>query len=193
MNILNARGVALAAALALVAAACGGSDEDASESNTSPAQGAEEVTTTSGESSDDVDPAAENGAQPEAPSGGAGSGTIDVGGEVIEIDRVMCHLESQPAAAGGGNILFVVQGHGTDAAGEDVMIDISRYDEGSSFAGDHVDVVIGDIFSEDVRNVVAVVDEGTVTLDGSRAYASDVMATDYESFEDLSVSFDLSC
>ena len=44
-----------------------------------------------------------------------------IGDETITLDSARCFLEEQDAAAGGGKILFVAQGFGTNAAGEQLV------------------------------------------------------------------------
>ena len=140
-----------AAALAL-AAGCGGSDGTADEAADDTPAASSVPAADQGppptEATDEID-ATEGATDPPAAPSGRGTGTVVLDGEVIELTEIRCHLETQPAAAGGGNIEFVVQGSGTNVAGEPVMIDISRYDEDSSFAGDDVQIYVGDIMTDE--------------------------------------------
>ena len=159
------RTIATAAAVALLVAGCGDDgDEDAA-----PTQETD---------SDETDSGATGAGDPGG--SGGGSGTVVLDGEAVELSTVRCFLESQPAVAGGGNILFVVQGEGANADGETVMVDISRYDDESMFAADVVDLYIGDVTTGDAIEVSASVPTGTVTLEGSNVRADDLAAEDFE-------------
>lgn len=178
MKTRIARAIATAAAAALLVAGCGddGGDSGVAEDAGSPAGGG-----------------GEGGGESTGGELTGGSGTLVVDGEAVELTTVRCFLESQPAAAGGGNILFVVQGEGVDADGEAVLIDVSRFDEGSQFAGDDVEVYVGDVVSGEATELSAGGPAGTVTLDGSNASAEDLPAEDLAALTQHTVSFDIDC
>lgn len=125
------------------------------------------------------------------PSGSA-SGTLTLDGEEIELSGGLCYLEEQPAAAGGGSIEATAQASGTDADGDEVMIDFTRFSADNQFAGDDVSLTIGDPFSPDARSLSGTSDAGTVSIDGST-----VSASDFEVSEDLAdtvfISFTIEC
>jgi hypothetical protein len=128
-----------AVALILIAPGCGGDDDAADDSSG-------------------------GGDQSAAPSGGNG-GELVLGDEAVTLDRARCFLEEQDSAGGGGKILFVRQGFGTNAAGEEVLVDVSRYDEDSRFTGDDILVDIGEPGSS--VSFQANADLGTISVDGS--------------------------
>lgn len=181
---------ALACACALVLVACGGDDGTDARGVTDPIEAAP------GAEGDDPAGSDDQGAGPDvgAPGGSSsgGSGTIVLGDETIEFDEVLCMLEPQEAAAGGGQILFVGQGMGVDADGQDVLLDVSRYDEDSQFAGDVVSVEIGDIMAGDNTSLESRTAAGTVEIEGSTIRA-EVTLTDFTESSELAASFELSC
>lgn len=186
--------IAAVSVAALVAVGCGSEDEPGGSAQPTPT-GADEAADTAKAGDDDSDQvdAADEGDASGGPTGG-GSGTIDLDGEIIELSSVRCHLESQPAAAGGGNILFVVQGEGQDSAGEPVLIDISRFDEDSMFAGDDVQIYIGEItMAGDAVELAAKVPAGTVTLDGGTARVDGLLVEDLASGTSATASIEISC
>ena len=115
----------------------------------------------------------------------------DNAGSAFESAR--CFLEEQDAAAGGGKILFVAQGFGVNAAGDEVSIDVSRYDEDSQFSGDSINVVIGDPFSPDAASWDAIVDLGTVTVEGSTVSADGLTFSNVDDQTELAGSFRIDC
>ncbi|MCZ7527741.1 MAG: hypothetical protein M5U14_15990 [Acidimicrobiia bacterium] len=179
-----------AGALALVlVGACGGDDDEGA----STPQDAVEATD-GGEADDDAteNDSADDGSDAAQPPG-SGGGTLDLGGEAISLTGSRCYLEEQDAAAGGGKILFVVQGTGTDAAGDEVLIDVSRYDDESQFAGDAIDITVGDPMSGEAAGYSTIAPTGTVTLDGSTASADAVTLVDDADGSEVAVSFEISC
>lgn len=170
------RSVAALALLAVALTACGG-DDDASDGAPSDAQN---------------DEAGEEDATAQAGSG-SGGGTLTIGDETITLDRARCFLEEQDAAAGGGKILFVAQGFGTNAAGEDVTLDVSRYDEDSDFAGDDILVDIGDVLAGESVGLSAGGVIGTVTVDGSTLSADGLTFTNFDDATDQPGSFEINC
>lgn len=181
--------------VALFAVGCGSDDETEGSAPTSPVESADSDDATEAEPSGDGQADdAEASDEPDVPTGG-GSGTLDLDGETIELSSVRCHLESQPAAAGGGNILFVVQGQGQNAEGEPLLIDISRYDEGSMFAGDRVTIELGEITAsnDDLASLAASGPAGTVTLEGSTASADGLQVEDLGLGMSATASFQITC
>lgn len=140
---------------------------------------------------DDTSGGGDTGGGESTPSGSA-SGTLTLDGEEIELSGGLCYLEEQPAAAGGGSIEATAQASGTDADGDEVMIDFTRFSADNQFAGDDVSLTIGDPFSPDARSLSGTSDAGTVSIDGST-----VSASDFEVSEDLAdtvfISFTIEC
>lgn len=175
--------IGVVAIAALVMAACGGDDDSSSASD-----GADATADAGGQdgesSGDDEQPAA---------GGGSGGGTLVLGGETIAFDSARCFLEEQDAAAGGGKILFVAQAFGANAAGDEVAIDVSRYDEDSQFAGDDIIVDIGDPFGADAVSLTAKDVIGTVTVAGSDLSAEDLTFRDFDTGTEQPGSFEINC
>lgn len=184
------RTVALAAVAGLVMAGCG-DDGEPTASNAPTVAGDETPGSEAGGSGGDEGDG-ETG-QDQGAGASPGSGSIVLDGETISLDDVRCFLEPQPAAAGGGNILFVVQGEGENPQGEAVMIDISRYDDDSTFAGDLVDIYVGDYMAGDALELSAMTPAGSVELVGSTATAEGLTVEDVESGSSTSVSFSIDC
>lgn len=179
-----ARIAATAATAMLIAASCGNDEPSASSPPPAPPASSDEAATSATN-------AAANTSAPATPGDGTSSVVLD--GETMVLDRVLCHLESQPAAAGGGNILFVVQGYGSDSAGEPVMIDITRFDADSMFAGDDVQLYIGDITGDEVRDLGTTAPAGTVTLDGSTASVDALTVQDLAAGTEHTLAFEIRC
>ena len=161
----------------LVVAACGGDDESAPSNDSS---GGTAATT------------AAPSANP-APSSGAGGGELVIGDETITFDRARCFLQEQDAAGGGGKILFTAQAFGTNAAGDPITLDVSRYDEDSQFTGDDIILDIGDPFSDDAVSLASSADLGTVSVDGSTLSAGDLTFVNFDDFSEQNGSFEINC
>lgn len=186
------KAVALVAVTTLLLVGCGDGDDATGSNDTTAA--ADETPGSGAGGSGDSDTGDTGDAESGEGSGTSdGSGSLVLDGETIQLTTVRCYLEPQEAAAGGGNILFVVQGEGENAQGEAVMIDISRYDDGSTFAGDVVDINIGDVLSDDVVSLSAMAPTGSVNLDGSTASAEGLTADDMETGESRTVEFSIDC
>lgn len=182
------------AALALLATGCGSdddtaTDDPATEASVSDAQAND--TAADGTSESGTGDSAADDADSATRTVGTGSAQLD--GETIEVDEVLCYLEPQPAASGGGNILFVVQAHGTNAAGEPVMVDVSRYDEDSIVAGDTVDVVFGEVAAADTVQWGYRSEAEAVTLAENTVSARDLTMDNFETMTQHTVSFEFSC
>lgn len=193
-----ARILAAVSVAALFAVGCGSDEDPEGSAPSAPAESAESADdneVTDAEAGDSGQPdETDAGEVPDVPTAG-GSGTLDLDGETIELSSVQCHLESQPAAAGGGNILFVVQGQGQNADGEPLLIDISRYDEASMFAGDRVTIELGEITAsnDDLASLAATGPAGTVTLEGSTARADGLQVEDLGLGMSMTASFEITC
>ena len=190
-------GLVGAVLLALVLTACGGDDDDttdagstsdsASASDDAPADDADATADTSADDADE----SEQADDAPAASGGGGGGEVVLGDETITLDSARCFLEEQDAAGGGGKILFVGQGFGTNAAGDEVILDVSRYDEDSQFTGDDIILDVGDFATGISWNVTA--DLGTVQLDGRTMSADGLTFVNWDDFSEMAGSFVLNC
>jgi hypothetical protein len=181
-------GLCLLTALAI---ACGGDDDDSS--------GGTQATGSNGGTAATQAPSGNGAAPTQAPpdNGGSaasgGSGTLTLGDEVIELDRSRCYLQEQDVAGSPGKILFTAQGFGTTAAGEDFVLDVSRYDEDSLFYGDDILVDVGDPFGDDFYEWNGASDFGTIELDGSTLRAGGLTFTKDSDGSQVSGAFELVC
>ncbi len=186
----------------LAFAACSGSSEaglgtdlsasdpptSAAGSDTAADQGADAVA----DAGTDADEA-ESTAPADSAASVGGAGTIVLGDENITFDSARCFLQEQDAAAGGGKILFVVQAYGANSAGEELYIDVSRYDQDSQFSGDKIELVVGDPYSGNALSWEANDVVGTVALDGSTASAGSLTFRNGDDGTTLPGSFEVHC
>lgn len=121
---------------------------------------------------------------------GGGGGTLTLAGETIDLGSGRCYLQEQEAA--GQKILLTGQASGTNANGDDVMVDFTRYDESSQFAGDDVSITVGDFRSGDAVSWSGRYDSGTVERSGDTLSVSDVEVRN-EQFETAPMSFEINC
>ncbi len=179
--------------LALALVGCG--DDDSSDEGGASDDPAASDDGATGDANDESDSDPQEDADEDAgeqSNGSGGGGTLTFDGEEIALDSSRCTFEEQEAAAGGGTIEFVAQGNGTNAAGEDVLIDVSRYSEESQFAGDDVSIVIGDIATG--ASFRGSEDAGTVSEDGSTVAATDFpIKSDDDFSNERTVSFSIDC
>jgi len=186
--------IAMVGAVALVAASCGANEDDpgpaapveVTEGSDDPSSG------TSVDSSETAEGSPIEGEDARPPAGDGG-GTLVLGEETISFDNTRCFLQEQDAAAGGGKILFVAQAFGTNADGDELLIDVSRYDEDSRFAGDDIVVDIGDPFSAEAVSWRANAELGTIQVDGSTVSADGLTFVNFDDFSEMPGSFRISC
>ncbi len=137
----------------------------------------------------DADSPFQPGEDAPEPTAGAGGGTLVFGDEEITLDRSRCYLKEQESAA-GGTFEFNVQANGTNAAGEPVLVDITRQAEDTGSPGDLFVIDIGE--PGDSVSYNELLDYGTVSVDGGVS-ASDVVLENLELQEQVTVSVDFSC
>ena len=170
--------------MVMVIAACG--DDDASINNDGGNGSNTEATTADGSDTGGSDSGAQGG-------GGGSAGFVTLGDETITLDSARCFLQPQDAAAGGGQILATAQGFGTNAAGDQVAVDFSRFSEDSQFAGDDVKVDIGDPFSDSAVSYGGSVAIGGVDLSGSTVSATGFVLNNFADFSELLAHFEINC
>lgn len=177
--------IGMVAILSLVLVACG--DDDAVDNAV---DNAGSGGTTSVAESPAADVADEEQPDEVSPGGsGPSSGTLVVGGETLTVASVRCFLEEQPRV-GRGVFEFTAQARATNAAGEDVRLDVSRVRPESGPTEDNIDMDIGPL-----RDSVSYRAGGpeAVSLDGQMLTAEDVTLTGGQPAESLNVSFELTC
>lgn len=184
-------------AVVLLLSACSSDNDDKTANGNSPTTASVRDDSNNGaldDGSDDADDNADDATDDNTSAGSAsgGDGTISLGDTTISVST-LCHLKEQPAAAGGGKILFVVQANGVTAEGEEVFVDISRYDEDSMFAGDSIDLIIGDFRAEDHMNYSTMGADGGLTLQGSTLTVNGVELNADDLSETIVFSAQLSC
>ena len=131
----------------------------------------------------------------DAPAGGgaaAATAVILLGDEEIAIERMLCFFEEQPRAGLGGVYTHTAQGSGTTAAGEPIIIDLSRARDEDGTVGDDILVDIGEPGSEEAISLSAVGPDGLIQFGEASVAATDVELTDFES-DPVMLSFDLVC
>ena len=164
--------------MVLAIAACGG-DDGADDNGTTQAPGNTTPTTTA---------AAPSGGGGGGGGGGAAGGELVFGDETITSSGARCFLQEQDAF-GGGTIHATAQATGVNAAGEDVLIDWTRFGEDTQFAGDDVLVNIGP------EEFASRTDIGTLTIDGSTVRSPDLTFTIFRDtgMVEIPGSFEINC
>jgi hypothetical protein len=114
-----------------------------------------------------------------------------LGAETISLDSARCYLERQTAA--GQEIELTGQAFGTNAAGDAVSIDFTRYAPSSDFSGDDISVDIGDPRSGDATSLGARLDIGGVNRAGSTLSASNIELTNNDTAVTITASFEINC
>lgn len=166
----------LLAVILAILTACGGDDEnnDASELSADTSAGG-------GSSNQAADMSSGNG------------GTLTLGDEVIELNNARCFLEEQDVAGSAGKILFNGQGFGTTPAGEEFVLDVSRYDEDSMFTGDDIGVDVGDPRGADSYSWSGSADLGTIEQAGSTLRAEGLTFRHSDDGREIAGAFELNC
>lgn len=169
------------AVLVLLLAGCGDDDGD--------------DTGAAGDVTDQQDSADGAGGDDGSAGGGGGpAGTVTLGDEEFTLDNFMCFFEEQPRAGLGGVFTHSAQGRGTNAAGEQVVVDMTRARDEDGTVSDGVTVDIGDPSSDDFVGYSGGGPEGTIEFGDDSASAQDLPVTEgFGAGETVSLSFDLSC
>ena len=194
------RAISLLIAAGAIALAGCGDDDDTTEAAADVEDAADEAAddaadeatdeeATDDDAMDDEGSEDDDGSDGAASGGGAGSLVLD--GETVELGPGLCYLEEQPSAGGGGSILATAQAEGTNAAGDEVRIDFSRYSEDSDFAGDDVSVDVGPLGES--TGYSGNEPEGAVSIDGNVVSATDFPVMSFDDGSEITVSFTINC
>lgn len=134
-------------------------------------------------------------AAPVQTGSGSGGGSVTIDAETIALDRTLCTLEAQEVAesGGGGTMEMVGGGRGTNAAGEEVRLDFTRFGADSRFAGDMVTVVVGDYREDESVSLSGTAEPGTVEVVGSEMTVTELPLTDDADGSEVMVSFQIDC
>ena len=194
MNVKTRWWMAAPLAAALVVAACGGDDDDdataAAEASEAPVATAEVSAEPEAEAEVTAEPEAEAETGDQDTSGTAA--VVVFGDEEIAMGALLCYFEEQPRAGLGGVFTHTAQAQGTNEAGADVILDLTRTRDEDGTVGDQLTVDVGDPRGEDFVGYRATGPEGMVTFGEATVAADGVEVTDFES-DPVTVSFDLAC
>lgn len=122
---------------------------------------------------------------------GSGGGTLVLADETVTLTSSNCYLKSQTAA--GEDIELTAQASGTNAAGDDVTVDFTRYAESSSFAGDDITVHAGALGASDATDLAGRLDRGAVDRSGDTFSVEDAEMSDQATGETTTISFEIEC
>jgi len=190
-------GAWLAVAFALVAASCGGGDDDGvSSPGTTEASEIPADISIAAETDTVVEAAVDTDAAIDTDSpatDGSDAGTLILGSEIISFDSVRCVWEEQDALIGGGKVLFEAKALGVDANGDELVADVLRMDEDNNLTGDHIIVGIGDPFSDAPVAWMASVELGMFTISGSTVSADGLTFQNRYDLSELEGSFSINC
>jgi hypothetical protein len=177
--------MAVVMAAGLLIAGCGSDDDGGS------AAGSVSNADPSGDSSGGVDGDSDDSSDGggDAPATGGGGGTINLGGEEIAIERLLCFFQEQPRAGLGGVFTHTAQGEGVNAAGEGVLLDFTRAVAEDGTIEFDLTVTVGDFLSGDS---VELRDTGDEITFGDNSASVNTEVTDFDN-EPLALSFDLPC
>ena len=169
--------------LGLIVAGCSGDDGDDTDADVTeaPATAVADVAIEASE----ADPTA-------APVVEAATGTLVLDGEEIAMAAALCWFQEQPRAGLGGVFTHTAQAEGTNAAGEALLLDITRARAEDGTVEDDIIIDIGDYTSEDAVSYGGGGAEGTIEFGDDSASADNVEVTDFETGP-VSLTFDISC
>lgn len=166
-------------ASALLLAGCGGDDDGNTEA------GSDGGSTSS-------DAASSGGDDSSSSTGASGGGVINLGGEEIAIERLLCYFEEQPRAGLGGVFTHTAQGQGVNAAGDAVLVDFSRAVAEDGTVEFDLTVDVGDFRSADF---VGYRGSGDEIIFGDNSASVNTALVNFDDFDaaPVNLSFDLAC
>ncbi|MBK5221635.1 MAG: hypothetical protein JJE52_01910 [Acidimicrobiia bacterium] len=126
-----------------------------------------------------------------------GAGSLTLADETIELET-RCYLEEQ--VAGGMTMEYTAQGVGTDADGEAIMLDVTRFaeEEGAVIVGDSVSITLGDPLDINSTTLsylplAGMNESDLVDRDGGNVTGTGVELINDDTGDQVVVSFELAC
>lgn len=190
MTSTNKWWLAASLTLGLIVAGCAGTDDDASSDGNDADAGSDPAATVA--AAPEQTPSGEVDLTDDGATAGSSTGSLVLDGEEIPIARLLCYFEEQPRAGLGGVFTHTAQGEGTNAAGEYVLVDMTRARAEDGTIEDDLGVGIGEI-GVDFVEYHAGGPEGLIDFGESSAAVSGVEVADISSDTSFDVTFDLSC
>lgn len=175
--------ILLAASLAL--ASCGSDDDSSVDSSESGADAGADSDNSEGDDSSSGDESSEGEDAAPAPSGGK----VIFGGEEISMQPLLCYFEEQPRAGLGGIFTHSAQAEGKNAAGEDVLLDMTRAVAEDGTVEFDLSFGVGDPFSGDYTEFYGT---GQEVMFGDNSVSASADVDDFESGP-VTLTFDLPC
>jgi hypothetical protein len=176
----------------ILAAACG--DDSDSSSGGSGDDAPNEDAGSGGEATDDgsLGSDSNDGASEDVPAVGSGGGASSLmfDGEEIALDARGCFAERQEVA--GSIITLSAQASGTNAAGEGIIVDFTRFAPGGTVAeGDDILIDIGPL--GETRTYQANLPFESVPIDSGVLTVAETMFTSFDGLSDVTVSVLIAC
>jgi hypothetical protein len=174
-------------AVGVAVAGCGGDGDSGADQADGDATGAPAIEAT----------AAGDGAEATGRNAGldgadAATASMTLGDEAITMEGLRCFFEEQPRAGLGGVFTHSAQGQGINAAGESVILDLTRARAEDGTVQDEIIVDIGDPAGGDSVSLGASGPEGLITFGEASASATGVEVSDFGA-DPITLAFDLAC
>lgn len=178
--------VILVAAILLLAG-CGSDSDSSGDSSGFEAEAEAETNSDKGggDNSSAGDDSSDGDDAGPSPSGGA----VSFGSEEISMQPLFCYFEEQPRAGLGGIFTHTAQAQGTNAAGEPVLLDMSRAVAEDGTVEYDLSFGVGDPFSDDHTEFY---DTGQEVMFGDNSVSASGDVNDFESGP-VTLTFDLPC
>jgi hypothetical protein len=169
-------------AAVLLMAGCGSDDDSGGDSSGS---GAGSDNASEGDKSSGGDDSSAGGDAGAAPSGG----TVSFGGEEISMEPLLCYFKEQPRAGLGGIFTHTAQAEGTNAAGDAVLLDMSRAVAEDGTVEFDLSFGVGDYTRDDY---IEYADTGQEIMFGDSSVSATGDVNDFETGL-VALEFDLPC
>lgn len=175
--------ILLAASLAL--AGCGSDDSssggDSSKSGTEADADSDNAESDNGSGGDDSSGGGDTGPPPTG-------GTVSFDGEEISMQPLLCYFEEQPRVGLGGVFTHTAQAQGTNAAGEAVLLDMTRAVADDGTVEYDLSFGVGDLGDDYIEYY----DTGQEVMFGETSVSASGDVDDFESGP-VTLTFDLPC